>query len=823
MTTDYYSLYPYATRSIDFGLSKFGEMINYPVAEGVGVGLQYPGYDWAGTYNQKLTTARDPFANEYISPALWLNGWFIEIRYTHRTLRDRYVVAMAMFADMISYGGDWLVGHPLPLEIAPHGGRKINTYAETEDLMVVYYGPRLFVAESLTHIYDWFDSDNDGKVDHPDETWPIVDVKLKFVFNKDKKYVIIFKDIKQVISGKELDSPLDIQFSNREEWDLGPPPNYASYAHFYHQNFTTCYGPDWHVAPGIMRENKVSGYALSSVPTNVKAADGTVWVGPIADGSVRVYVEGAWCEPGRDYDIDLTTGEITWKIPVADKWVEVVYKLWKEGTMDVGVPHLYDVAQIISSDKKFVGFKAFWPVLSDYTVDGWALSFRPLIFVSEPDMVPICSEPDIPMVIGEWDFMLGKGYPEQFRGVEVVGLTDYHDAKDTHFAGVNALDREVQYQLDEVFNPWDLNDAVEKETERWVKFIYGPKNASYVERLREPLVDSPWDAYCSFAERVILLPDGKLWKRGTDYKLIDDDKDGMLDSIHLLKDVPSGKKLKVLYSTYGAPRGRYEWIIVGRDSAAVDSAAAAMISEAFDSKKRIEVLKSGLDMQDTVWGPYVPYMMSWLRTNVGDEPDKIEVRPGVFQPSRAHYRDAKFGPCSGRSALRDDWCTRIPISSSNIITVGSPWANHLTEYFNEFTAAYLDVGTGASIYPGYIVSLSCWSQNTYMPTWDEAGNQLTGYAVIATYKDLNGTVGLVIWGWTGQDTFFASEWFWDEGIEQLQGAPECATAIVLKIDYTKHPPRISIVEVLGTISETLWVHVWDQIIIEYKGGIHVDP
>jgi len=204
-------------------LSKYGEMISYDPVTGIGVGLQYPGYDSVGTYDQTLGTSSDPFANEFIDPKLWLNGWLIDVRYTHRTLRDRRILAMAMFADMAAYGGEWIVGHPYPFNLAPHGGRKTTAYAETEDLQVLYNGPRRYVALSVTHLYDWEDSDLDGVVEHPDETWPVVDIRLTFIFNKVKKQVIILKDIKQVISGKELDSPIDIQFSNREEWDLGPP------------------------------------------------------------------------------------------------------------------------------------------------------------------------------------------------------------------------------------------------------------------------------------------------------------------------------------------------------------------------------------------------------------------------------------------------------------------------------------------------------------------------------------------------------------------------------------------------------------------------
>ncbi|MEM1542879.1 MAG: hypothetical protein QXJ19_04360 [Candidatus Bathyarchaeia archaeon] len=899
LTTDYYSLYPYRALSVDFGLSKFGEMINYPVTPGVGVGLQYPGYDWAGTYNQRLTTARDPFANEYINPKYWINGWFIEIRYTHRTYRDRYIVAMALFADMNTYGGDWLVGHPLPLEIAPHGGRKINTYAETEDLKVLYNGPRLFVAECVTHIYDWFDSDGDKVVEHPDETWPVVDVVMKFVFEKVKKYVIIFKDIKQVISGKELDSPINIQFSNREEWDLGPAPDYTSYVHFYHQEFDTCYGPEWHTAPGIMREFKWSGWGISNVPTTVRKEDGTVWVGPIVDGSVRVYVDGVWCEPGRDYTIDLNSGVITWKIPVTDKnWVDVVYKLWKgeikypTDTSSIyvpikGVPHKFDVAQIISSDLKYVGFKAFWPVVSDYTVDGWALTFRPLINVSEPDMLPICSEPDIPMVIGEWDFMLGHGYPAQFRGVEVLGLTDRHDANDDDIDDThnepqeNVLDKEVMYLLDEVFNPWDLYDAVHKVTQRHVTFatltdipatIMLKAGPDYY-----PWIPSCWDEYCSFAERVIDLTTGKLLERDRNYTIyyvgfpyhsdvkieINDPKlkghvikvlwssircEEKIDLIHVdnypiytaklshwpihpytvivlnitetLRVVPT-EYYHVNYETgeitfrycwkctwykviYDALVGRYEWIVVGRDAATVDSAGAALISEAFDSIKNIKVGIAGADMKETaVWNA-----MPWVMHKFGTGNTKED------------YKDAL-----GRAALKDDWCKKWPIASSNLIAVGGPLANMLAYYFNDFTPAFFGLEEYASAYwANKIIALSCWSQNTY------ASSETVGYAVIATYKDINGTIGFLVWGHWGRDTYYASQWLWGDaergippGIIQLQEcAFKCVTAIILRIDYTKpEHPTFQVVEVLGTISERA---------IDYpgpptpdKGGIHEDP
>jgi hypothetical protein len=101
----------------------------------------------------------------------------------------------------------------------------------------------------------------------------------------------------------------------------------------------------------------------------------------------------------------------------------------------------------------------------------------------------------------------------------------------------------------------------------------------------------------------------------------------------------------------------------------------------------------------------------------------------------------------------------------------------------------------------------------------------TGYATITTYLDINGTVGFMVYGLDGRDTYYASYWFHGDpargipaGIHQLQDAPKCLTSIILEIDYSdaKHP-TFTIVECLGTISETEWIHN-----SEIKGGIH-DP
>jgi len=240
--------------------------------------------------------------------------------------------------------------------------------------------------------------------------------------------------------------------------------------------------------------------------------------------------------------------------------------------------------------------------------------------------------------------------------------------------------------------------------------------------------------------------------------------------------------------------------------------------------------------------------------------------------TRADYH---YAHSSGdhRSALKKYWSTTIPISSSNIIAVGGPGANLVTEYFNEFMPA---------IYRGTFFNVP---DLLLVPSWDALGlgnekpirltgqnlvtntdqtkynitdntapqiipvnDQDYGWAVISTYKDINGTVGFTIWGATGNDSFWAAQAF-QNGLyrnvdnkespliiskeihsdddrngpssndntstrgrnslaDALLNEPNGVSAIILWIDYSNtsidggYHPTITIVEELGTISET---------------------
>jgi hypothetical protein len=224
--------------------------------------------------------------------------------------------------------------------------------------------------------------------------------------------------------------------------------------------------------------------------------------------------------------------------------------------------------------------------------------------------------------------------------------------------------------------------------------------------------------------------------------------------------------------------GQYEWMVVGKDAATIDSAGAAYITQAFDSKKQIHVRMTGLDIRDALYGVNAPYVMAGAST--GERND--------------YYYD--YAAVDLRSALGDDWCTSNPIASSNMLFTGGPRANLGTEYFNEFAMAMFAGSEWVVSNIGQadkILAISCWDRHSYG----------SGHAVISVYKDINGTIGFTIWGMDGQDTYFATKWFWDSGIYYLQQENDGVTDIILKITYPPYDPihpTFSIVERLGTIS-----------------------
>jgi len=469
LDSDYYALYPFAKKSLNVGFSKFGELIGIPSS-----GNQSNQAEWVGlTYD-----GRDPFCPaDIVEPSSWVNGWYIHIEYICPTAtnKDRKLFAFAMFSDGSNWGGDWQ--YAATPDGSPHCGRKTNGTCTTDALKILYDGPRRFIVQSTTHI-----SDKEGAT-----TWPVVDLTITMIFNKDNKQVILLKDVKLKIQKTKLYGKINVQLSNREQYDLGPSPGYSSFAHYYEQGGTTCYGPDWHMAKDLLRdyeEHQTSTSGQKVFTLNPPS-------GELAEGYLKVYDDGVFVNPSLQpapYTVNWNAGTVTFSVAPSSGsdiafYYKYVFKTEEERILQgFGVKSYseqivpwdgkYDIAQIISSDRKYVAWAGIWPPASDYTVEGMLRFLTPLSQCREPDMT-VSGEPfQSPVLIAEWDFLMDHTSIPMYRAVEVKGVSDWHDADDLnaeapYWTGVsNVIDREAQFQLDQVFQPWGLLDAVEKQEYR---------------------------------------------------------------------------------------------------------------------------------------------------------------------------------------------------------------------------------------------------------------------------------------------------------------------------------------------------------------------
>jgi hypothetical protein len=277
--------------------------------------------------------------------------------------------------------------------------------------------------------------------------------------------------------------------------------------------------------------------------------------------------------------------------------------------------------------------------------------------------------------------------------------------------------------------------------------------------------------------------------------------------------------------------------VVGRDSLAVDSAGAAMISIAWEEWKGIQVWMSGLDVRDDMYAPTVPFVMRRF----------TEAYEGLWED---YYKDASVG--DERTEFKDDWSQPpfdqlfeqyhytgffgpvypYAVSSSNIITVGGPLANLASWYYNDFTDALVFTNIEAGFF-----SASCWAHTAFptvesktiwgldgdkWPEWELWYNSTTvdddvGHAIISTYKDKNETVGFIVYGYTAEDTYYASYILRGGLLLWLQEIQDGSTTLIVEFDYDNtypttendaddyihgiHPIGVHIAEVLGKFTE----------------------
>ena len=453
LASDSYVLYPYSKTNLYLGISKYGELINGEAS--TKVGLKY------GTM--------DVFANPNVLEKDWSQGWFIDIHYVDANDNYKRAWAFAMYSDLTDsngIGGVWkenCTGGPT--ETTVQGGRKTNVWATSAPIQVLYDGPREFIAQTNTTIYAATPKTAENA---------LVGVVLTFVFDKDKKCVVVFKDIKRLDAGK-FTRPFQIEFSNRGEWDIGTSSAPPSNAYFF-DNLPTVYDADYHYfykdAGGSI--GNLTGFDVVQM-LNTEAAPYYVgyaafWpqlYGKLVAGTTdikRDTILQSLCTVEKNYTwavLDPDAKTITFSLlgwPAADD------HLIGLGAVDDS-PMVFKNGVLLDAG----GVDYTWTTGSDiitFVIEPLATDYITVVYKHQvnPGAMDMASEPDTPYVIGEWVFDLRNQVNKtQFRAVTMYGLTDKHDAVDD-----TVIDSEVQYMLNETFNPWDLYAAMEKEQYSWV-------------------------------------------------------------------------------------------------------------------------------------------------------------------------------------------------------------------------------------------------------------------------------------------------------------------------------------------------------------------
>lgn len=256
----------------------------------------------------------------------------------------------------------------------------------------------------------------------------------------------------------------------------------------------------------------------------------------------------------------------------------------------------------------------------------------------------------------------------------------------------------------------------------------------------------------------------------------------------------------------GPHTGQFEWTVLGENSQPSDSLGAAMLASGWSDWKNIEVWLSGLDV-DASMAPAIPVTMRKFAD--------------TETPNRLNYHYDHAGG-DHRAAFRDDWCTPDDwsgseiypkaISSADLIIVGGPLANEAAMYFNDFTDSLIFTEYGDGFYaPG------CWARTTQdhyqgMDFVDVVDDELwynsvttdddIGHAIVSVYKDLNETVGFVVYGYTAEDTYYVCNALRGGLLAWMQGLQDGTTTLIIEIDYSDlHPVAYHVKESLGRFTE----------------------
>jgi hypothetical protein len=458
----------------------------------------------------------------------------------------------------------------------------------------------------------------------------------------------------------------------------------------------------------------------------------------------------------------------------------------------------YDVLQAYDVGYHNIFFAGYWPNTTEYTVYNQLLPNPPGNSVDNlpygtavPDLPgPSASpkEPSTPWVIAQWrynntlypnlDTWLAKGANREMRFTAVVGMTDFNadphgakDANDTTY-NVNQLDTEVLYTLNSVFNPTDLN-SLRTTSATAYPFMYTAlgETSATTDSAGASVLGSVYGA------NVTALP------------LFDMNASG--GGIPVGLD-PYGGTYYQSFSNSG--------LGVGSDMTTYKR--GGLLDFVPNANEEVETGNTF---------PPQPIAGGW------DTTDNDTWYPSI-NPLTQAWAYPPFTTSSNTIAMG----TAITYNPNGILSLGGGKANQITRYFNDFGIAIDREGTSGTYYAkvdgGTVTGTAPTSDATmrtldFFPvsTWNVATTTFgytAGYAVISLAHDVNGTRGLTVYGWNGQDTMWAAAWasqyIFGNTTSSSAGLPTGTVAVILNITYggpNNEPTAFTVVKALGTITE----------------------
>jgi len=760
------------------GLTEYGEFIvaNDTIRAGLALGPNF---------GQTESLAGYPnLANVF-------SGWVLYLNYTRvggPAGQNREILAWAVSGNFLNPGegrgvlGKWtnlLWSSSLVTEglLVPNG------------VKILYESARLVIARVNISIFDDIDLTGDGR---PDATDYVADVVFTVVFNKVMKYAIVYKDV-IIRLDRQLVERIDaIYFGNREKLDIAAAinNNYDSYVHYYHNFSETVYQYpilDWNKTDILVAYNDGDPDNSRNVTDPQFVVFKFFWPNA-TEFSVyapdEIVPRPSGFSPGDPRDGLLSPGTMVPDLP-SEPGIPYVVVQWRftRSACDPGdivcqrinalLDSLLDSTVTVPGTSENVPVTRqvrFVEVLGMTTRSANTTSINPDIPINWDDGARAW---DINLILmkGTWDAQDNNRYPDTIAGRGHGGYTG---------GGVNSPGLEVLFFWSQVFMPDDLN-MVDQHT---FKIIAVGFNAPPEDTAGSAALSGPH--FFPISQPIPMLDKFNLVSRRSIPYILQSTIDGMVNDTS-----PDG-----FYRVIG-PVG---FVFADRGQPYDDV-----------TNRPAEPVAGGFSANFTVNVPFI----------ILNETVYFNCR--YFYPSiNQLFERVAWCDLVGRSTgtIYEQKVFQYPVTNytaTGIISVAGPKANAVSRYFNDFSFAILREGSDpyALITGGAVIGAAPTSDPARpsldifpVSTWNiskDTGYRPTdtsGYFVVYVARDVNGTLGYVVWGWDARDSFWGSVWA-SYYLGHFGGwLPPGTVALIVRITYTsdfKEAASFTIVEALGTI------------------------